>query len=83
MAMVNILAKHAKAIIAIKPDSPLALFPSDILQCVKNNGIIKKTAVSMNEAIRDAGKLCMKKDIICITGSLVTAGEALKILDLN
>ena len=67
------LADH---IILSKPHTDRAAFPSALLDVLGRNG--KKTEVieEMKEAIEKGLSLTREEDLLCITGSLYTIGEA-------
>ena len=77
--MIDIISENADIIILTQPDTSRA-FPVDSL--IKLVDETKKVYVTtkVRDAVDQALKVVGKKDMICITGSLYTVGEAREIL---
>ena len=72
--ILDIISPIADTIIVSKSHIKRAFDPSLLKKMVKNKEVIVKNRI--DEAIIYAKKIAKKKDIICITGSLYTVGEA-------
>ena len=80
------LVPLASQIILTKPNIARAALPKELLHILQAQSlIINSGTASMVKSVREAVMLAKTKagpkDIICITGSLYTAGEAKEILD--
>jgi dihydrofolate synthase/folylpolyglutamate synthase len=77
--MINVLNDTYDFLIITKPDNPRSAKPEDVLKIIKNKSLKKYVLTnSVAEAISKAVDLSTKKDLIVITGSLFTVGEALE-----
>ena len=76
------LCPLVETVIVTKVNSPRALYPDELVGRIKkycySNPLIKK---DISSAIAKAKNLAEKEDIICITGSVYLAGEALNYLN--
>lgn len=79
--MIKIFIKKSKIFFVGKPNNPLACDPNLICKEVHKSNIEYSIAKTIPEAILEAKNNASKEDIICIAGSLYTAGEALKYLN--
>jgi len=83
--MIQIIAPKADLIIATKTTSPRAAPPQVIAkeaaQYIKQNKIM--VTENIPQAINCALSNSKKDDLICITGSLYTVGEAKRYFDIN
>jgi dihydrofolate synthase/folylpolyglutamate synthase len=83
--MIQIIAPKADLIIATKAKSPRAAPPQEIAkeaaQYIDQNKII--VTENIPQAINCALSKAKKDDLICITGSLYTVGEAKRYFDIN
>ncbi len=80
--MIKIIAPLTEQVILVRPGSNRALVPQRIKKLWPGN-IPVLIADSIPQAIRKALKLSGKKDLVTVTGSLYTVGEARKILLLD
>lgn len=80
--IVKIFCKRAVMIIAVKPNHNLACDPQLICDKSQKYNVKCVATSTMPDAIGEAKKYAEKDDVIFITGSLVTAGEALKHLNV-
>jgi dihydrofolate synthase/folylpolyglutamate synthase len=76
--MVSILAPLANTIICTKSQNPRALDPFVLQKTIQDSGFQKTIIVkqTVSEAVEKAKTIAQTDDIICITGSLFTVGEA-------
>ena len=72
--MLDIITPTADTIIVTKSHNKRACSPSKLKEMIGNKEVVVKDKIS--EAIDYAKKLAKKQDLICITGSLFTVGEA-------
>ena len=74
-AILRTLAPLADIIILTKPDDQRAALPGDLLRWIPH---VRKTVIvdRVSKAIEHALALAQPADIICVTGSLYTVGEA-------
>jgi len=70
------LVPLAATIITCSPRSPRSLDPAELAQIARNLGANAVAGGSVREAIDSALKSASANDVICITGSLYTVGEA-------
>ena len=75
-SMLHLLAPLADRIILTKPHTDRAAPPSLLKRALGRNGEKAEIAEDLNEAIGRALSLTQKEDLLCITGSLYTVGEA-------
>ena len=76
--MFSIIIPLADIVIATQSTSPRACDPDTLAAIIKDQGFKKSVHIepSLPQAIEMAKHLAKKDDIICITGSLFTVGEA-------
>ncbi|MCX6664612.1 MAG: bifunctional folylpolyglutamate synthase/dihydrofolate synthase [Euryarchaeota archaeon] len=76
--MLSTIIPLADIMIATKSTSSRAFEPTTLVTLIKDQGFKKPVHIepSLTQAIKTAKKLAKKDDIICITGSLFTVGEA-------
>jgi len=73
------LAPLASRIIITKPQTPRAVEPEEIAEIAKEYSRSLVTKKKISQAIRQATSYAESEDIILITGSLYTVGEAIKV----
>jgi dihydrofolate synthase/folylpolyglutamate synthase len=77
--MINVLKDTYDFLIITKPDNPRSAKPEDVLKIIKNKSLKKYVLTnSVSKAISKAVDISNKDDLIVITGSLFTVGEALE-----
>ena len=76
--MLSTISPLTDIVIATKSTSPRACDPDTLAAIIKDQGFKKSIHIksSLPQAIETAKQLAKKDDIICITGSLFTVGEA-------
>jgi len=72
--MLDIITPIADIIIVTKSHNKRACSPSELKEMIDEKEVVVKDEIS--EAIDYAKKIAKKQDLICITGSLFTVGEA-------
>jgi len=75
-SMFHLLAPLAHHIILTKPHTDRATAPSLLKKALGQNGKKAEIAEDLTEAIERGLSLTRKDDLLCITGSLYTVGEA-------
>ncbi len=75
-SMLRLLAPLAHHIIFTKPHTDRATAPSLLKKALGQNGEKAEVAEDLREAIERGLSLTQKDDLLCITGSLYTVGEA-------
>jgi len=77
-SMLSIIVPVADIIIATKSHNSRACEPSDLKEMIEKSGYEKKVVIKdqIPDAIKYAESIAKKNDLICITGSLFTVGEA-------
>ncbi len=75
-SMLHLLAPLADHIILAQPHTDRAAAPSLLKKALDQNGKKAEVAEELNEAIERGLSLTQKEDLLCITGSLYTVGEA-------
>jgi dihydrofolate synthase / folylpolyglutamate synthase len=75
-SMLHLLAPLAHHIIFTKPHTDRAAAPSLLKKALGQNGKKAEIAEDLREAIERGLSLTRKDDLLCITGSLYTVGEA-------
>jgi len=75
-SMLHLLAPRADHIILTKPHTDRATPPSLLKKALGQNGKKAEIAEDLNEAIERGLSLTQEEDLLCITGSLYTVGEA-------
>ncbi len=75
-SMLHLLAPLAHHIIFTKPHTDRAAAPSLLKKALGQNGKKAEIAENLREAIERGLSLTQKEDLLCITGSLYTVGEA-------
>ena len=80
--MLEIILPLTDIIITTKPKSKRACDPNKLKDMIIKMDSDKQIVVSRNtkEALKKAKKIAEKNDLICVTGSLFTIGEARDIL---
>ena len=73
-AILDIILPIIDTIVTTKPQSNRAINPSIIKEMIEKKEVIVKDSIP--DAIEFAQKIAKKNDLICITGSLYTVGEA-------
>jgi len=76
--IVSILAPLAKLVIAARPDSRFALDPEVIAKEVKSRTNNVVVANNVKTALKTALSQAGGNDVVCVAGSLITAGSALR-----
>ena len=76
--ILDLLLPVCNCFVATLPPTPRARNPRDLVEYAKKNFPSIKTACSdsVSDALKNAFSLAEKEDLICITGSLFTVGEA-------
>ncbi|MEA2055470.1 MAG: folylpolyglutamate synthase/dihydrofolate synthase family protein [Candidatus Thermoplasmatota archaeon] len=76
--MVSIIVPMAHITILTKSKNNRACKPSEMNNIIKDSGFEKEVVIKedITDAVEYAKKIATKKDLICITGSLFTVGEA-------
>ena len=75
-SMLHLLAPLADHIILTRPHTDRATPPSLLKRALGQNGKKAEIAEDLKEAIERGLSLTKKEDLLCITGSLYTVGEA-------
>jgi dihydrofolate synthase/folylpolyglutamate synthase len=75
-SMLHLLAPLAHHIIFTKPHTDRAAAPSLLKKALGQNGRKAEIAEDLREAIERGLSLTQEEDLLCITGSLYTVGEA-------
>ncbi len=75
-SMLHLLAPLAHHIILTKPHTDRATPPSLLKKALGQNGKKAEIAEDLREAIERGLSLAQEEDLLCITGSLYTVGEA-------
>jgi len=75
-SMLHLLAPLAHRIIFTKPHTDRAAAPSLLKKALGQNGKKAEIAENLGEAIERGLSLTQEEDLLCITGSLYTVGEA-------
>ena len=75
-SMLHLLAPLAHHIIFTKPHTDRATAPSLLKKALGQNGKKAEIAEDLREAIERGLSLTQEEDLLCITGSLYTVGEA-------
>jgi dihydrofolate synthase/folylpolyglutamate synthase len=75
-SMLHLLAPLADRIILTRPHTDRATPPSLLKRALGQNGNKAEIAEDLNDAIERGLSLTKKEDLLCITGSLYTVGEA-------
>ena len=75
-SMLHLLAPLAHHIIFTKPHTDRAAAPSLLKKALGQNGKKAEIAENLREAIERGLSLTQEEDLLCITGSLYTVGEA-------
>ena len=75
-SMLHLLAPLAHHIIFTKPHTDRAAAPSLLKKALGQNGKKAEIAENLGEAIERGLSLTQEEDLLCITGSLYTVGEA-------
>jgi dihydrofolate synthase/folylpolyglutamate synthase len=75
-SMLHLLAPLAHHIIFTKPHTDRAAAPSLLKKALGQNGKKAEIAEDLREAIERGLSLTQEEDLLCITGSLYTVGEA-------
>jgi dihydrofolate synthase/folylpolyglutamate synthase len=77
-SMLSIIVPVADIIVVTKSHNSRACEPSKIKEMIEKSGYKKKVVVKNQifDAIKYAESIAKKKDLICVTGSLFTVGEA-------
>jgi dihydrofolate synthase/folylpolyglutamate synthase len=75
-SMLHLLAPLADHIILTKPHTDRATTPALLKKALGQNGKKAEIAEDLEEAIERGLSLTRKEDLLCITGSLYTVGEA-------
>jgi dihydrofolate synthase/folylpolyglutamate synthase len=75
-SMLHLLAPLADHIILTRPHTDRATPPSLLQRALGQNGDKAEIAEDLKEAIEKSLSLTKKEDLLCITGSLYTVGEA-------
>jgi dihydrofolate synthase/folylpolyglutamate synthase len=75
-SMLHLLAPLAHHIILTKPHTDRATAPSLLKKVLGQNGKKAEIAEDLREAIERGLSLTQEEDLLCITGSLYTVGEA-------
>ena len=75
-SMLHLLAPLAHHIIFTKPHTDRAAVPSLLKKALGQNGKKAEIAENLREAIERGLSLTQEEDLLCITGSLYTVGEA-------
>ena len=75
-SMLHLLAPLADHIILTRPHTDRATPPSLLKRALGQNGNKAEIAEDLKEAIEKGLSLTKKEDLLCITGSLYTVGEA-------
>lgn len=77
-SMLSIIVPAADIIVVTKSKNNRACDPSKLKEMIDKSGYKKKIVVKdqIPDAIKYAESIAQKKDLICITGSLFTVGEA-------
>jgi dihydrofolate synthase/folylpolyglutamate synthase len=75
-SMLHLLAPLAHHIIFTKPHTDRAATPSLLKKALGQNGKKAEIAENLREAIERGLSLTQEEDLLCITGSLYTVGEA-------
>jgi dihydrofolate synthase/folylpolyglutamate synthase len=75
-SMLHLLAPLADHIILTQPHTDRATPPSLLKKALGQNGEKAEIAEDLKEAIERGLSLAQKEDLLCITGSLYTVGEA-------
>jgi dihydrofolate synthase/folylpolyglutamate synthase len=76
--MLSLVVPLADTVIVTKSQNIRASDPTTLISCIQNMGLEKDILQfeAVPEALNHAKKLAKKQDLICITGSLFTVGEA-------
>jgi dihydrofolate synthase/folylpolyglutamate synthase len=75
-SMLHLLAPLADHIILTRPHTDRATPPALLKKALNQNGEKAEVAEDLKEAIERGLSLAQKEDLLCITGSLYTVGEA-------
>lgn len=75
-AMLHTLAPMADHLILSRPNTPRAASPSSLKKSLGRNGNRVEVIEDLGEAIERGISMAGKEDLVCITGSLYTVGEA-------
>jgi dihydrofolate synthase/folylpolyglutamate synthase len=75
-SMLHLLAPMADTIILTQPHTERAAPPSSLKKALGQNGKKAEIAEDLQEAIERGLSLTQEEDLLCITGSLYTIGEA-------
>lgn len=75
-SMLHLLAPMADTIILTQPHTERATPPSSLKKALGQNGKKAEIAENLQEAIERGLSLTREEDLLCITGSLYTVGEA-------
>jgi dihydrofolate synthase/folylpolyglutamate synthase len=77
-SMLSIIVPIAEAIVVTRSHNSRACEPSKLKEMIEKFGYKKKVVVKdwIPDAVEYAESIAKKKDLICITGSLFTVGEA-------
>jgi len=76
--MLKIIAPVSDVIIVTKSNNDRACNPIKLKEMIKKDDVVVKNSIS--EALEYAKKVAKKQDLICVTGSLFTVGEARELL---
>jgi len=79
--IIRLISPVADYIICTKPDYYRAADPGRIMNEVSATGKKGEAVDSLSKAIEKAKAMASPRDLILITGSLFTVGEALTLLD--
>jgi len=77
-SMLSIIAPTADTIVVTKSHNSRACEPSKLKEMIEKSGYKKKVVVKdwIPDAVKYAESIAKKNDLICVTGSLFTVGEA-------
>ena len=77
--MVKEIVPYAHKVILCKPNMDRAASPATIAEIIKGYHVKHDAIDDVNEAIHHALSTASTDDLICVTGSLFTVGDARKV----